>query len=61
MSQSCDFVEGKIDLVMICPLLTLDELAEQNSFYAGKDGKNKLRAGDVYPYHLLNVCKIKGF
>jgi hypothetical protein len=61
MSQSCDLVENKIDLIMICPLMPLVELAKQSTFYAGKEGKNKLRAGDVYPYHLPNKCNIKGF
>lgn len=61
MSQSCDLEEEKIDLVMICPLLPLDFLAKEEPFYAGKLGKNKIRTGDVYPYHMLDTCKIKGF
>ncbi len=61
MSQSCYLVENKIDLVMICPLIPLNNLAKESSFYAGKEGKNKLRNGDIYPYHLLDKCNMKGF
>ena len=61
MSQSCDLVEDKIDLVLICPLIPLNVLANNSTYFAGQEGKNKLRAGDIYPYHLLNKYSIGKF
>ena len=56
MSQSCDLAHGKIELVMVCPVLTLEELAGMNSYYGGHEGKEALRKGHVPSLHLLNQC-----
>ena len=61
MSQSCDLEQEKIDLVLVCPIWTLKELEEKSEFLKQKDGKEKLRKGNVLGYHLLNKCDLKGF
>ncbi len=60
MSQSCDLVAEKINLVLVCPFSTLTELGEAYSSYKSKDMKNKLREGQVVGYHLLNESQDDG-
>ncbi len=61
MSQSCDLVQRKIDFVLVCPLWPLSDFGNKNSFFKGKKGKEELRRGRVYGYHMLNKCEINGF
>lgn len=61
MSQSCDLVQKKLDLVLVCPVWSLDEFEQRSSFFKSKDGKEALRRGNVPGYHLLNRCKLNGF
>lgn len=61
MSQSCDLVQDKIDLVLVCPVWRLTEFGEKNPYYRGKEGKEALRRGYLPGYHLLNKCEISGF
>jgi len=60
MSQSCDLVNGKVDLVLVCPVWTLSEMEKEASFLESKGAKEKLRQGHVVAYHLLNRCGIEG-
>lgn len=61
MSQSCDLEQKKLDLVLVCPIWPLDEIAKRSEYFKGKEGKETLRRGDAPGYHLLNKCTIKGF
>ena len=61
MSQSCDLLQGKVDLVLVCPIWTLIEIEEENEFYKSIRWKNILRKGFIPGYHLLNKCSINGF
>jgi hypothetical protein len=61
MSQSCDLVQSKIDLVLVCPLWLLKEFEEKNPYYKTKKGKEALRQGYLPGYHLLNRCELDGF
>lgn len=61
LSQSCDLIQKRIELVLVCPYITLKEMGERNSLYAEKRGKEELRKGFAFGYHLLNKCKLKGF
>jgi hypothetical protein len=61
MSQSCDLVQDKIDLVLVCPVWPLTEFGEKNTYYRGTEGKEALRRGYLPGYHLLNKCEINGF
>jgi len=61
MSQSCDLVQRKIDLVLVCPIWPLSEFEKKSEFFKSKRGKETLREGNVPGYHLLNKCEIGGF
>jgi hypothetical protein len=61
MSQSCDLVQRKLDLVLVCPFWPLNEFEKRSDFFKSKKGKEVLRQGNVPGYHLLNECKIDGF
>jgi len=61
MSQSCDLAQGKIDLVLVCPVWPLYELVNEFSFLQGKKGKEELRKGNLPGYHLLNKCEFNEF
>jgi len=61
MSQSCDLVQGKLDLVLVCPIWPLSEFEKTSEYYKSKEGKEALRRGYIPGYHLLNKCEIKGF
>lgn len=60
MSQSCDLLHKKIDLVLVCPVWPLSEF-ERNPYYTGRKGKEALRRGYIPDYHLLNKCDIEAF
>lgn len=61
MSQSCDLLQRKLDLVLVCPIWPLSEFEGANPYYRGKEGKEALRRGNLPGYHLLNRCEIDGF
>jgi hypothetical protein len=61
MSQSCDLEQRKIDLVLVCPLWSLEEFEDKNSYYRSRKRKEALRRGYSPGYHLLNKCEIDGF
>lgn len=61
MSQSCDIAANKIDIVLVCPVWTLEQLAKQNNYFNNATGKENLRRGNNPGYHLLNKCELIGF
>ena len=61
MSQSCDLANRKLDLVLVCPFITLNESEEMNELFKSRRGKEALRQGNLPGYHLLNKCEIEGF
>jgi len=61
MSQSCDLVQRKLDLVLVCPVWPLSEFENRSDFFRSRRGKEALRQGNVPGYHLLNKSDIKGF
>ena len=61
MSQSCDLVQGKLELVLVCPVWPFSEFEERSDFFKSRKGKEALRRGNVPGYHLLNKCEIEGF
>lgn len=61
MSQSCDLVQRKVDLVLVCPIWPLSEFEKRSDFFRGRKGKEALRHGNVPGYQLLNKCEINGF
>lgn len=61
MSQSCDLAQQKINLVLVCPIWTLEEFEQENSNYKSPKMKEAIRRGEVPGYHMLNRCEIPGF
>ena len=61
MSQSCDLVQRKLDLVLVCPIWPLSDFEKRSDFFKSKEGKEALRRGNVPGYHLLNKCEIEEF
>ena len=61
MSQSCDLIQKKISLVLVCPVWNLSDFELKNDFIKSKKGKETLRQGNVPGYHLLNVCELDNF
>lgn len=61
MSQSCDLVQRKLDLVLVCPIWPLSEFEQRFNLLKSNNGKERLRRGNVPGYHLLNKCKLNGF
>ena len=59
MSQSCDLMQKKLDLVLVCPILPLGEA--EGDYFKSRKGKEELRRGNVPGYHLLDKCDIEGF
>ena len=62
LSQSCDLENNKIDIVLVAPYWTFDEIeAIHGPSYVGKKYKNKFREGLVPGYHLLETCALDEF
>lgn len=61
MSQSCDLIQKKLELVLVCPIWQLKEFVEKNPNYKNPKMKELLRRGYLPGYHLLNKCEIDGF
>lgn len=60
LSQSCDLVNNKIDIVLVCPYYPLKTFIEntpeeQQSKKAIKKNIDNLRKGHLPGYHLLNI------
>jgi hypothetical protein len=58
LSQSCDLVQDKLEMVQLCPFWALDALAKKIEYFANKRGKEELRRGNLPGYHLLNRCEL---
>lgn len=61
MSQSCDLINRKLELVLVCPIWPLSEFESRNPSYKNPKMKESLRRGYLPGYHLLNKCEIEGF
>jgi hypothetical protein len=66
MSQSCDLVQHKLDLVLVCPYWPLSELEnvedeKVRNFFRSRKGKEDIRRGYVPSYHMLAACDLEGF
>jgi len=61
LSQSCDLAQQKINLVLVCPVWTLEEFEREDPNYKSSKMKESIRRGDVPGYHMLNKCEISGF
>jgi hypothetical protein len=66
MSQSCDLLQRKLDLALVCPHYPLSALENADDekvrdFFRSRRGKEETRRGYVPAYHMLAECDIDGF
>ncbi len=61
LSQSCDLENNKIDIVLVAPYWTFEEIKEINADFVSKRNKNKFREGLIPGYHLLDKCDLSEF
>ncbi len=61
LSQSCDLVQRKVDIVLVSPVWELGVMGERSQYLRSRDGREALRRGALPGYHLLNACDIQGF
>jgi hypothetical protein len=56
LTQSCDLAAKKINLVQVCPFVTLSEFCATNTNFDNYKSKESIRRGYLPGYHLLNIC-----
>lgn len=61
MSQTCDIILRKINLVLVCPTWTLAELRAQLPALAAAPKLEHIRRGDLPSFHMLAACDLDGF
>ena len=57
MSQSCDLAKPSFTRVALCPVFSLDQVAEEYPALRLAEEKERLRRGGYVGYHLLNQCE----
>lgn len=60
LSQSCDLANDKLEIVQVCPVFSLDELAATVERFRNKRGREDLRRGNFPGFHLLSRCELPG-
>lgn len=60
LSQSCDLANDKLEIVQVCPIFPLDELAASAERFRSKRGLEELRRGHLPGFHLLSRCGLPG-
>lgn len=58
VTHSCDLLQDSINSVLVSPLLTLEEIAEDKPQFAHKKMKEHMRQGHNPGYHMLAACAI---
>lgn len=53
MTQSCDLVQNKAKSVALCPIYTLEELADKNTSYKNIKEWEKIRQGRIEGWHMV--------
>jgi hypothetical protein len=59
MSQTCDLVNSKLKVVIVCPHWSLNELGEHNPDFLLSKTQEEIRRGYRPGYHMLNLCDIE--
>ena len=58
LSQSCDLSNDKLEIIQVCPVFPLEELAVTVERFRNKRGREDLRRGHFPGYHLLSRCEL---
>jgi len=61
MTQSCDLLYAKVDLVLVSPVWPYSIFRKTSPFFASASGKKALVEGNSPGYHLLDKCEIDEF
>ena len=61
MTQSCDIPKANIKHLILCPVRELREAVTLHPMFGDPDGKENLRKGNVFAYHLLKDCELAEF
>ncbi len=61
LSQTCDLVNDKLTLVLVCPVFPLSLMMQSAEFLKSKRVREALRRGNFPGFHLLNRCEFPGF
>jgi hypothetical protein len=54
MTQSCDLENHKVNLVAMCPIMTIDQLTIQDHKYGKPDRLDEIRKGKFEALHMLS-------
>jgi len=64
LTQTCDFENDNVEMVLFCPIFPLDEfagdLADSATPKAIKSTKDRLWDGKYLAYYVLNKCELEG-
>jgi hypothetical protein len=60
MSQSCDLEQKNIDLVLVCPHWSLQQVGDARDYFKSSKGKEDLRRGNIPGYHMVAPCDLDG-
>lgn len=61
LSQSCDLVQGKLEMVLVCPHWPLSILEQREDYFRSRQGKEDIRRGNSPGFHMLAACELPGF
>tara|TARA_B100000315_G_scaffold214078_1_gene212387 strand:- start:292 stop:816 length:525 start_codon:yes stop_codon:yes gene_type:complete len=61
MTQSCDIPKASIEHLVLCPIVQISDAASLNPEFGQPRGKENLRRGNVFAYHLLKECGLPAF
>jgi hypothetical protein len=54
LTQACDIAQNKVDSIVLCPVFSLKQAAEQRAELGTEKGQEKLRSGNYFFLHLIN-------
>ncbi len=61
ISQACDIENNKLKYIIVCPLWDLEAFVGKYTNFNNPGGKENLRKGLVFHYHMLNKSKSEDF
>src|SRR6266702_6752337 len=60
VTHSCDLLQKQLETVLVCPLLTLDEISQEKPNFAHKKMQEHMRQGHNPGYHMLHTSTVEG-
>ena len=53
LTQACDIEYSRVESIVLCPVWTMDLVAERHQQFSSAGGKEQMRKGQVHYFHLL--------